>query len=119
MVLKRKLGKRVVINTQVGTWRRILSESDKGTPSFTAQGQGNGRPQREQALRAEIESRLRKSGYPDLQRVSCDLCEGVLTLRGRVSTFYMKQVAQTLIGQMDEVGELDNRLEVVAPPGSA
>jgi len=63
-----------------------MSENEKGTPSFTAEGQGRGRSQQKQVLQAKVESRLRKSGYPDLQRVLCDLCEGVLTLRGRVSS---------------------------------
>lgn len=118
LMLGRKLEKRLVINAQVRTWRRMMSENDQRTRLSAENGKGRSRSQREQALQTEVESRLRKSGYPDLHRVSCDLCDGVLTLRGRVSTFYLKQVAQTLIGQRDEIRELDNRLMVIAPPGS-
>jgi hypothetical protein len=33
-----------------------------------------------------------------------------------VSSFYLKQVAQELIRRMDGAEEVNNRLEVVAPP---
>ena len=56
------------------------------------------RPSKERPLiQAEAQSRLRKSGYHELQLVSCEFHEGVLTLRGRVSSYHLKQVAQELI----------------------
>ena len=69
-------------------------------------------------VQAEAQSHLRKSGYHELHLVSCDFHEGVLTLRGRVSRFYLKQVAQTLILRLDGVGEINNRLEVAERPCS-
>jgi len=66
------------------------------------------------ATQMEAQSRLRKSGYPELHLVSCEFHGGVLTLRGRVSTFYLKQVAQTLIRGLDGVGAVNNRLDVDA-----
>ena len=65
-------------------------------------------------VEAEAQSRLRTSGYRPLHCISCDFHEGVLTLRGHVSTFHLKQVAQTLIRDVDGVGEINNRLEVAA-----
>ena len=62
----------------------------------------------------DAQSRLRKSGYHQLHLISCEFHEGLLTLRGRVPTFHLKQVAQTLIGGIDGVGEINNRLEVVS-----
>jgi hypothetical protein len=77
-----------------------------------------GRANERQVAQAEAQSRLRNSGYQELHLVSCDLHEGVLTLRGRVSSFYLKQVAQTLICGLDTVAEVNNRLEVAARPCS-
>jgi hypothetical protein len=73
------------------------------------------RSKERQAVEAEARSRLRASGYHQLRIVSCEFREGVLTLRGHVSTFYLKQVAQTLIRDLDGAGEINNRLEVAAP----
>ena len=64
-------------------------------------------------VQAEAQSRLRESGYHELHFVSCDFHEGVLTLRGRVSSFYLKQVAQEMIRRLDSAEEINNRLEVV------
>ena len=68
------------------------------------------------AVEADARLRLRRSGYSQLGVVSCEFHEGVLTLRGRVSTFYLKQVAQTVIRNLDGVGEINNRLEVAPAP---
>ena len=67
-------------------------------------------------IEAAVQLRLRTSGYCQLGLVSCEFHEGVLTLRGRVSTFYLKQVAQTLVRNLDGVGEINNRLEVAPAP---
>lgn len=37
------------------------------------------------------------AGYPGLREVSCGLQAGTLTLRGTVSNYHLKQVAQTLV----------------------
>ena len=67
-------------------------------------------------VQPEAQSRLHKSGYYELHLVSCEFHEGVLTLRGRVSSYYLKQLAQELIRRLDGTEEVNNRLEVVAPP---
>ncbi|HID22779.1 MAG TPA: BON domain-containing protein, partial [Planctomycetaceae bacterium] len=38
-----------------------------------------------------VAARLRKSGYPDLANIRFDFHEGVLVLRGRLPTYYLKQ----------------------------
>ena len=73
----------------------------------------------EAAIEAEAQSRLQTSGYPQLRKVSCEFHEGVLTLRGQVSTFHLKQVAQTLVRRLEGVGEINNRLEVAVPAVSS
>jgi hypothetical protein len=59
------------------------------------------------------EQRLRNSTYGELRNVFCSYSGGILTLHGRVSSFYMKQLAQALLAGLDNVGDLNNRLEVV------
>jgi hypothetical protein len=58
---------------------------------------------------------LRESPYPEIRGVSCRFHEGVLTLRGQVPSYFLKQIAQTVVGGMDDIGEVNNQVEVVAP----
>ena len=69
-------------------------------------------------VQAEAQSQLRQSGYHELHLISCEFHEGVLTLRGRISSFHLKQVAQELIRQLDGSEEVNNRLEVAERPCS-
>jgi hypothetical protein len=73
-------------------------------------------PPRSVRIVAAAVGRLRAAGYQGLAEVTCDFHEGVLTLRGRVPTYYMKQVAQTAVRALEEVTEIVNRIEVFAPP---
>jgi osmotically-inducible protein OsmY len=57
--------------------------------------------------------RLRRSAYLALQRVCCEFRAGVLTLRGRLPSYYLKQVAQMLVATVEGVEQIDNRIEVV------
>jgi osmotically-inducible protein OsmY len=95
-----------------------MAESQGGTRLLPIEEPEPWISKEKQLVQAEAQSRLRTSGYYELHVVSCDFHEGVLTLRGRVSSFYLKQVAQELIRRMDGAEEVNNRLEVVAPPGS-
>jgi osmotically-inducible protein OsmY len=56
--------------------------------------------------------RLRSSSYPPLWKITCDFCEGVLTLHGVVGSYFLKQVAQTAVVDVEGVNEVANRLEV-------
>ena len=67
------------------------------------------------AIAAMVELHMRNSGYYELRGVSCDFHEGVLILRGRVPSYHLKQLAQSLVFHLDGVQELSNRLEVVPP----
>ncbi|MCE9556411.1 MAG: BON domain-containing protein [Planctomycetes bacterium] len=58
------------------------------------------------------ESILRKSSYLALRRLSCEYHDGVLTIRGRVSTFHLKQVAQSLLGKLAGISRIHNLVEV-------
>ncbi|NLF07852.1 MAG: BON domain-containing protein, partial [Pirellulaceae bacterium] len=51
-----------------------------------------------------------------IRGVLCEYHEGLLRLRGRVHSYYMKQLAQTAVQDIDGVVEILNQLEVAAPP---
>jgi hypothetical protein len=57
---------------------------------------------------------LRCNSYLALKNVSCDYHEGVLTLRGCLPTYYLKQIAQTAVSQLDGVQRINNEIEVVS-----
>jgi hypothetical protein len=58
---------------------------------------------------------LRRSSYIELQDVECDFSGGILTLRGRVPSYHLKQVAQASVAEVPGVVEVHNRVEVVLP----
>ena len=63
------------------------------------------------------EARLLNSPYLELRRVSCEFHEGVLTLRGDVPRYCLKQIAQNLVSPVNGVVEVANRLTVVPCTG--
>ena len=73
----------------------------------------------EDAVTVAAESRLLKSRYSEVRRLSCEFHEGVLTLRGRVSCYHMKQIAQHVVDGLSSVREIENRLNVRPPVGQA
>ncbi len=59
--------------------------------------------------------RLSTSWDPTIQNLSCECNEqGVLFLRGRLSSFYQKQLAQEAVSRIPGVTGLVNEAEVVA-----
>jgi osmotically-inducible protein OsmY len=58
---------------------------------------------------------LRRSSYFELREVSCDFSGGILTLRGRVPSYHLKQLAQASVADVPGVVEVHNRVEVVSP----
>lgn len=58
--------------------------------------------------------RLLRSPYMSVRSVSCEFDRGVLRLRGRVSSFYQKQVAQESVTGLSGVEQVVNEV-VVAP----
>ena len=69
------------------------------------------------SIRQAAECRLLGSGYMALSDVRCDFDDGVLHLRGHVSTYHLKQVALALVVDIEGVHVISNRIEVVAPSG--
>jgi hypothetical protein len=60
--------------------------------------------------------RLRRTGYGALQGVGCTFESGVLHLRGCVPTYYLKQVAQSVVVDLEGVLRVNNQLEVFCQP---
>ena len=59
--------------------------------------------------------RLRSNPHWPVRRVSCECDEGRLFLRGRLSSFYHKQLAQEAVSDVDGVTQVINEIEVVRP----
>jgi phosphocarrier protein len=65
---------------------------------------------------------LRKSPYFALRDVCCAYHDGVLTLRGFLPSYYLKQLAQSMVGDVEGVLRVVNEIEVATalhrePPG--
>jgi osmotically-inducible protein OsmY len=63
-----------------------------------------------------VRVKLARSPYRWLRSLSCAVRDGVLTLGGQVPTYYLKQMAQTVVRDVPGVDEINNEVEVV-PPG--
>ena len=58
--------------------------------------------------------RLRDSGYFEVRELSCEHHEGVLVLRGQVSSWDQKQLAQEVVRHLPGVEAIINVVDVVA-----
>jgi osmotically-inducible protein OsmY len=56
--------------------------------------------------------RLLNSPYLAVRGVSCECDHGVLFLRGRLSSFHQKQVAQETVARVKGVTQVINEIEV-------
>lgn len=63
-------------------------------------------------VESAAQSLLEKSNYLALRRLRCEFHEGRLVLNGRVPTYYLKQVAQTIVRQLPAVRRIENRVDV-------
>ena len=59
-----------------------------------------------------VERRLRESSYYYLRSIRCAFESGVITVRGRVPTFYLKQTVQAIVEKIDGVEQVINLVEV-------
>ncbi len=74
------------------------------------------RPESESVLAETAERRLRNSTYLALRNVTC-LAQGeVVVLRGCLPTYYLKQMAQALVAQIDGVAQVVNEVDVISAP---
>jgi hypothetical protein len=57
-------------------------------------------------------SKLQSLPFSQLRKIDCDFHEGVLTLRGKVSTFFLRQMAFAAVRSLDGVEVVTDRIEV-------
>jgi osmotically-inducible protein OsmY len=65
---------------------------------------------------AAAQRRLRDNPYRALSSISCGYALGVLTLRGSVPSYYLKQRAQVAVAQVEGVDRIENQIEVMNVP---
>jgi osmotically-inducible protein OsmY len=70
------------------------------------------RPPTTLGIEESVECRLRGSPYLALRDIGCDYCDGVLTLRGCLPTYYLKQMAQEVGAGVEGVRAITNEIEV-------
>jgi osmotically-inducible protein OsmY len=68
---------------------------------------------RRESVSEDVERVLRGSSHFGLRRIRCKYVDGVATLTGDVSSYYLKQVAQTIVGQLPQVRQVKNEIRVV------
>jgi osmotically-inducible protein OsmY len=64
---------------------------------------------------AVIQDRFHRSPYLPLRYIDCRLDDGTLVLSGRVPTFYLKQLAQTIASSLNGIRRVVNDLRVDFP----
>jgi hypothetical protein len=62
-----------------------------------------------------IQDRFHRSPYLPLRYIECRLDDGILVLRGRVPTYYLKQLAQTIGNSLNGIRCVINELRVDFP----
>jgi len=67
----------------------------------------------DERLAERVECALRSSGYGSLRSVSVAASAGVVVLGGRVSSYYLKQVAQAAVLAVPGAHQIRNGLAVV------
>jgi hypothetical protein len=76
---------------------------------------GEKRARIEALARRRLSSRCPYAFY--FRYISCSYDHGVLTLHGRLPSFYLKQVLQTMLNNVDGVERIDNQVDVVSANG--
>lgn len=72
----------------------------------------NGQVQPESNLDCPVMAVLRGAAHGGLRDVKCEVREGTAVLQGRVQTFYLKQLAQELVKNVETVERVVNQLIV-------
>ena len=65
-----------------------------------------------QHIEEQVYERLQKNSYLALRYLKCTCEDGVVTIQGRVPSYYLKQLAQTVVGQVEGVEKVVNQVEV-------
>jgi len=85
-------------------------------PTSVTDSESNGIGSVETGVEEKAVARLRQASYVSLHHVSCRLHDGVLTLRGHVPSYYLKQIVQASLSSIEGVLRINNELEVMSIP---
>jgi len=72
-----------------------------------------------QSVEKIARAKLEVSPYSAFQKVTCEFTDGILTLRGNVSSFFHKQLAQEAVLSLSDTVTVRNELHVEAPQEAA
>ena len=87
-----------------------MDETTRGLSTATYPG-----PDESARVAGEVAAALTATGRPALRGLDVSASAGQVVLRGRVTTYFLKQLAQTAALAHPGVGEVLNEVEVVAP----
>ena len=65
-----------------------------------------------QEIKETARELIRRCPYPTVRSVSCECEQGMLFLRGRLSSFFHKQIAQETVAELGIVAQVVNEIEV-------
>ncbi len=68
--------------------------------------------QRMNPVQIRVLETLAQANYLELRKVTCEFCGGMLTLRGTVGSYYMKQMAQESLRGLAGVRYIANAIRV-------
>jgi hypothetical protein len=63
-------------------------------------------------LRTAVLDLLHSSGYAALRRLQCEVTEAVVIVHGILPSYFLKQMAQTIIQRIDGIQSVTNLVEV-------
>ena len=67
----------------------------------------------QQTVVEAAEQILRESPYHQLRELKCEFRDGILILRGQLPSLHLKQLAQTVVQELDSVATVQNHIEVL------
>ena len=91
--------------------------SERGPATCETQAEDIARDSTAEAMCVRVAAILGKSPYLPLRTLRCSYDHGKLTLSGEVPTFYLKQLAQSVVSRINGPHGVMNLIRV-APPGA-
>ena len=67
-----------------------------------------------ESIAHSVKECLRSHAHRELRSLSCEFCNGILTLRGEVTTYFNKQLAQESVRRLASVKMIINAVSVFA-----
>ena len=60
----------------------------------------------------QVSHAWQRSGYRDLRGLKCEFDGGIVTIRGQVGSYFLKQMAQAIAARVEGVKRINNQLHV-------